>query len=750
MRSLEGLNPEQKAAVETIDRHLLVVAGAGSGKTRVLTHKIAYLVEEQRVPPHAVLAMTFSNRAAREMLERVRILLPSYEQPRWIGTFHSICLRFLKEFSREAGLPPYFTIYDESDQISALKRATRELNLDPKRFPPSTIQYYIDRAKNETGDVLKWLTTKQVLTEGALKIAEAYERLLRQNHALDFGDLLTQAVRILRDVPAVRDELRRRFKRILIDEYQDTNRIQKELVRELAGAGAVVCAVGDEDQSIYGWRGARVENILEFDSDFPGAHIVKLEQNYRSTQRILDAANHVIGHNVGRRGKNLWTKNEEGALVTFRQTEDDHEEAAYVFDRIEEMLREKAHPAREIAIFYRTHAQSRILEEESRRRNLPYRIFGGVRFYDRAEIKDMMAFLRLLLNPADDLSFLRVVNLPSRGIGGKTLESLGILAREKGCSLLASIPHVQGQTKAERALRDFHEWFAPLLKEASTRIPADAAEEILERSGYRKALQEADTIEAESRLENIDELLRSMEEFAEEDEGALPAYLDRVSLIADVDSFDPQGDVLTLMTTHNSKGLEFNAVFVVGMEEGIFPHQRSLDDGDPNEIEEERRLCYVAMTRARKALTLTAAARRRLYQSTQYNPVSRFIGEIPAKFLKDETGSGQDASRVQVSRYSYWGKARTPRKSPQTDEYRQESYDEDDLPRRAVWGKAAVKAQMNAPFPPGAQVLHPDFGLGTVRRCEGKDDNLKLTVQFQSVGLKKLMLKYCTLELVSR
>jgi DNA helicase-2/ATP-dependent DNA helicase PcrA len=748
---LEGLNPEQKTAVEIVDRHLLVVAGAGSGKTRVLTHKIAHLVEDHHVPPSAVLAMTFSNRAAREMLDRIRILLPSFEQPRWVGTFHSICLRLLKEFSGEAELPRYFTIYDESDQMSALKRATKDLNLDPKRYPPSTIRYHIDRAKNETWDVMKHLTAQGHLSEGALKIAERYGQILRQNNALDFGDLLALAVQLIRKNDNVRSLLQRRFRRILIDEYQDTNRIQKELVRELSGPDGIVCAVGDEDQSIYGWRGARVENILEFDTDFPGAEIVKLERNYRSTPQILNVANQVISHNTGRRGKNLWTENPEGASVVFYQAEDDHEEAAYVFDKIQEILGGKKHRAREISIFYRTHAQSRVFEEESRRRNLPYKIFGGVRFYDRAEIKNLLAFLKLALNPTDDLSFQRIINVPARGIGGKSIENLAALAAEKGCSLLAAIPQLAGSAKSERALKEFHEWFKPLSDGAATRPPAEVAEEVLDKSGYREVLEKEDSIEAESRLENIQELLRSMEEFAEQEEGSLPAYLDRVSLIMDIDAFNPENDLLTFMTAHNSKGLEFDVVFVVGMEEGLFPHRRSLEDGDPNEVEEERRLCYVAMTRARKQLTLTAAARRRVYQSTQYNPVSRFIGEIPSKLISDESGSRTDPAEMHVSSYSYWGKAKPPKHpTAPPDEFRQESYDNDNAPSRALWGKAAAKAQMNSPYPPGARVLHPDFGLGTVRKCEGKDDNLKLTVQFQSVGLKKLILKYCTLELVDR
>ncbi len=738
MRALAGLNSQQEKAVSAVDTHLLVVAGAGSGKTRVLTHKIAYLIENCGYSPTQIVAMTFSNKAAGEMRERVHQLLPSYEQPQWIGTFHSICLRILKEFAHEAGLPSHFTIYDESDQLSALKRILTEFNFDPKQLPPKVIRYHIDRAKNQTDHVFGYLSNSGALTDRGLQVVKRYEEVLVQNNALDFGSLLTRTVRLLRENQKVAATLRERWPRILIDEYQDTNQIQKELVRSLAGDMGIVCAVGDEDQSIYGWRGARVENILEFETDFPGAQLVKLEQNYRSTQRILAAANGVISKNIGRRGKELWTENGEGNLPTFFQASDDHGEAAWVLDKVDELVRKGVATAKEISIFYRTHMQSRLLEDECRRRNRPYRIFGGVRFYDRAEIKDVLAFLNLALNPSDNISFTRIINAPARGIGAKTLDRLATEANSKGMSMFAAIPQFEGSGKGEKGLRAFYQWFAPMIPMILPLPPAKAAETILKKSGYLEALEKENTIESDSRIENIEELLVSMEEFSEEFDGGLIEYLDRISLISDIDSFDPNADTLTLMTMHNSKGLEFNVVFVVGMEEGLFPHLRSLESGDREEMEEERRLCYVAMTRARKELFLSAAFRRRLYQSTQFNPVSRFIGEIPPSFLLQFT---EDAPATTVSshfsRPSGAWRSKPVRKP--YDEYRQESYDD-------VFPASSQGPSTSEEFPPGTRVNHPQFGEGTVRRCEGNPDNLKLTVQFQRGGLKKIMLNYTTLE----
>ena len=543
-------------------------------------------------------------------------------------------------------------------------------------------------------------------------------------------------LKLLKDSENVKATLHDRFQRILIDEYQDTNQIQKELIQTLTGPNTIVCAVGDEDQSIYGWRGARVENILEFESDFPNAQIIKLEQNYRSTQRILLAANSVISKNVGRRGKELWTENPMGTAVSFYLAEDDHSEARHVLDGIEKLLATGSYSAKDISIFYRTHVQSRVLEDECRRRNRNYRIIGGIRFYDRAEIKNATAFLKLALNPSDNVSFGRIINTPSKGIGAKTLERLALVSGQMGTSMLESIPRLTGRSKAENALREFYAWFWPIRQEIENADPADITERILTESKYIESLEKEDTVEAEARIENLEELLRSMKEFREETDGNLVEFLDRVSLLSDLDSYNESEESITLMTVHNSKGLEYDAVFLVGMEEGIFPHQRSIEDGDPDEIEEERRLCYVGMTRARKQLFLTAAHRRRLYHSTQYNPVARFISEIPVEHIvmTHDQGLGGSSQRQKPKR-----------KFQNYDEYRQESYDEDDYGSLSTWD-ADQGERSESPYMPGMKVKHPDFGAGTIRKCEGSPNNVKLTIFFDRGGVKKLMANYCTLE----
>lgn len=734
MRSLAHLNPQQAEAVQFKDGHLLVVAGAGSGKTRVLTHKIAYLIEECRVRPSEILAVTFTNKAAGEMKERVRTLLPSFGQPHWVGTFHSVCLRILKEFHKEAGLAPQFTIYDDADQLVAVKRAMADLNYDPKQLPPKSIRYQIGRAKNETDDIAKFLEEHNLLTNRGVDVAKRYEEVLKKNQALDFGDLLTRVVRLLRDNATVAETLRRRWSRLLIDEYQDTNRIQKELIIRLAGERGIVCAVGDEDQSIYSWRGALVENMVDFSDDFPNAKVIKLEQNYRSTKKILKLANHVIQNNVGRREKTLWTENPDGTEAIFFHAEDDHREAAFVADKAEELLRKRGIKASEIAIFYRTHVQSRVLEDECRRRNLAYRIYGGTRFYDRAEIKNALAYLRVLVNPADDVSFERAIQITPRGVGKKSLENLRADARENNTSEFAVIPQYKGKGKAQAALHSFHSWLTVLQIERENIPIAELAERILNEDGYISMLENEGTVEAESRIENLQELLRSMEEFAEETGEGLEAYLDRISLVAATDNLKSNAETIALMTMHNAKGLEYDHVLIVGMEEGVFPHFLALEDGDAEEVEEERRLCYVAMTRARKELYLAAAARRRVYQSTRYNPVSRFIGEIPETLIVQ-----MEDPLLASTRQLRQKKSRNFMRDSD-DDYRQYSYEEE---------TSGPEGEGSA-YRPGMRVQHPDFGIGTVRKCEGRSDNLKLTVQFKTSGMRKLLLNYCTLEVVNR
>ncbi|HMQ10969.1 MAG TPA: UvrD-helicase domain-containing protein [Oligoflexia bacterium] len=745
---LHQLNPQQKEAVVQNNSHLLVVAGAGSGKTRVLTRKIAYLIEQGLAMPSQILAMTFSNKAAHEMKERVSSLLSQYQQPYWIGTFHSICLRILREHGHHMGLDGNFSVYDTSDQLAAIKSIMAEKNIDPKAISPKLIAYHLDQAKNESTKVVSYIQNSFDLGETIIGVVEAYEALLIKNQALDFGGLLGKTLVLLQEHEQVRQSLQHKWQRILIDEYQDTNSIQKALIQHLAGDHNIVCAVGDEDQSIYGWRGARVENMLNFPIDFPGAKVVKLEQNYRSSKPILEVANKVISHNLGRRKKKLWTDQEQGSLVEHFHADTDYQEAAFVLDKVDELLEQEHIAASEIAIFYRTHVQSRLLEEECRRRNQAYAVLGGTKFYDRKEIKDTLCYLRLLVNPNDDISFLRVVNTPSRGIGKTAIAQLNDAAEFTRSSLYQAIPVMEGNRKAHKAIREFHFWFEALRIECEHMDILDVAETVLDKSEYRASLEREQTIEAQARIENIEELLRSMQEYAQANpEHSLSDYLAQISLVTDMDNYDQEQDAITMMTIHNSKGLEYDAVFIVGMEEGVFPHKRALEDGNPDEIEEERRLCYVAMTRARKRLFLSSSSRRHLYKNLQHNPVARFIDEIPSQYLvhvNEHAGLNTKASFYNPEDgYSVYTRKKTS-SAPLYSSKNNYSSAYEDVP------SYQVDASYQSPYNIGSKVLHPKFGNGTIKNIEGNPDNLKLTIYFPSRGSKKILLNYCNLELLEK
>ncbi|MEZ4703649.1 MAG: UvrD-helicase domain-containing protein [Bdellovibrionota bacterium] len=584
-RALSGLNPAQRQAVELTDHNLLVVAGAGSGKTRVLTHKIIFLIEELGIAPQSILAMTFSNKAANEMKERIRHMLEGHDQPQWIGTFHSICLRLLKEFHRELGRHAQITIYDDTDQLSLIKSLIKERDYDPKILSPKIVKYQIDQAKNHSLDPIKYLKDHSLLSPKAMEIAQAYQERLKKHQAMDFGDLLIEMVKLLREQPVVKKILHDRWSRILIDEYQDTNVIQKTLIQELLSQDSIVCAVGDEDQAIYSWRGARVENMLEFEEDFAPAKTVKLDQNYRSTKQVLSVANDVIRNNRGRREKNLWTDNPEGQPVEFFLAEDDYKETQFIFDTITQLQSKQNLSLNDFSILYRTHAQSRLLEEQARKLNLQYKVYGGIKFYERSEIKDILAFLKLAINPFDNVAFERIINKPARGIGAQSLVKLGQISQQMGISMLEAIPRFSGAGKAASSLGEFYLWFYNIQQQITERSPSEITDLILEKSGYLKALENEGTIEADGRLENIEELLRSIQEFENAQHGTLFDYMDYISLHTSTEDLDQSQPMLTFMTIHNSKGLEFPNVFLVGMEEGIFPHQRSVETGDPDEIE---------------------------------------------------------------------------------------------------------------------------------------------------------------------
>jgi len=738
MLSLDHLNPQQRIAVESCDQNLLIVAGAGSGKTRVLTHKICYLMENHGVHASQILAMTFSNKAAREMKNRIQTMLPQVDKPYWIGTFHATCMKLLKEFHTYIGLEPQFSIFDDADQMAVIKRVLKEMNLDPKHVPPKAIKWNISSAKNHTTDPITYLQKNMKLTNEALEVCKKYQETLLKNQALDFGDLLIKTIELLKGHPEVQELVHKRWKYVLIDEFQDTNMIQRQLIQCFKAPSTIVTAVGDEDQCIYTWRGAQVENMMEFEDHFSPAKTIKLDQNYRSTQPILDIANAVIAQNKGRRKKELWTDKKNGPMTEFFAGEDDYAEARFVIDQVEK-IRHQGHSLQDCCVLYRTHAQSRVLEDEARRRNVPYRILGGTRFYDRLEIKDILSFLKCLTNPFDNIAFERIINKPTRGIGAKTVQNLRTLAAQTGTSMFQAIPKLRGSSKAHQGLGQFYLNFQKIAERLFDDKATSITESILEKTGYLKALEVENTVESDARIENIEELLRVMSDFEEQTGGDLFAFMDQVSLASDADTQDDQTSMLSFMTIHNSKGLEYPFIFIVGLEEGVFPHQRSLDDNDTEALEEERRLCYVAMTRAEKKLYLSAARRRKMYRFTMYNPVSRFIDEIPESLYQSHETSQPSASAHD------WRIGR----DQATDNYSQLS--EIELASRSFRKQASKRAAAplpSSPYGPGSFVQHPSFGRGVIKGCEGPQDNLKLTIQFERAGTKKILLNYVDLEVL--
>jgi DNA helicase-2/ATP-dependent DNA helicase PcrA len=744
---LAGLNPRQRAAVEHADGPLLVLAGAGSGKTRMLTHRVAQLIASGRARPGEILAVTFTNKAAREMRERVDRLLDSGSRGVQVATFHSTCVRILRRDVTHLGYEPGFTIYDQTDSLALTKRVLRALNASERAFPPRGVRAQIDRLKN------RGLLPDDLLRQDSLearRLAEIYQRYqkeLRRANALDFGDLLLLTVRLFERFPGVLEHYQRRWRYVLVDEYQDTNPIQYRLLRLLVAAHQNLCVVGDEDQSIYAFREADIRNILDFEKDFPGAEVVRLEQNYRSTQPILDAAGAVVANNSARKGKRLYTLRRDGEPLVMYRADDERGEAAWVVGRLLE-LRQRGGRLGEAAIFYRTHAQSRPFEEALLEYNLPYAVVGGTRFYDRAEVKDALAYLRVLANPDDTESLRRIINAPSRGIGDTSVERLLELAAERDVSLLRALRLAPAEGRLRNPAAGRVAEFAALLEElrawAQGSTPASLLAHVLERTGYVEALEQEGTVEAEGRLENLRELLAAVEEFEaanaapgerepDESRGLLDLFLEQVTLISEADGLQDEAERVVLMTVHVAKGLEFPNVFVVGLEEGIFPHFASLTD--PDAIEEERRLCYVAMTRAQDRLHLSHAALRRMHGSVRYNPPSRFLDEIP-----EQLAIGHLPGRA-ISAPHWYDDSSAPQRA---------------APRRPAPGGVRVEyegAQWGGDdFPPlrkGSRVAHPVFGDGTVQQVVGSGAEAKLHIRFDRAGAKTLKLRYAQLELLS-
>jgi DNA helicase-2/ATP-dependent DNA helicase PcrA len=708
---LAGLNPVQREAVTHPGGPLLVVAGAGSGKTRVLTHRVAYLIRERNVSPFEVLAITFTNKAAAEMRERVSGLVGErLGAAMWVMTFHAACARILRREARLLGYAPSFTIYDDADAERLVAFCLKDLELDPRRFPPRTVRHLIGRAKDRLVDPEAFAASAG---RGAFDraVAEAYalyQQRLRQANAMDFDDLIMNAVRLFRERPDVLEAYRDRFRHVLIDEFQDTNAAQYALARLLAERDRNITVVGDLDQSIYRFRGADFTNVLRFEEDFPDARVVTLEQNYRSTQTILAAANAVIENNQMRKPKTLWTEMAGGELLTRYHAENEHEEAVWVAREVERLREEEGRRYGDVAIFYRTNAQSRVLEEVFVRMGLPYRVVGALRFYDRKEVKDALAYLRVLVNPADEVSLKRIVNTPRRGIGEQTVAALARDAAARGLSLGEALERAEENPDLSPRARAAVADLAGILRGLRAMVergapPAEVLEATLERTGYAAELEAERTIEALGRIENLKELVGVAREFSEEHpEGGVREFLEQVALVSDADEVALEDGAVTMMTLHIAKGLEFPVVFMVGMEEGVFPHLRSMTD--PEELEEERRLCYVGITRAKERLYLTHAWSRSLWGGSSYNPPSRFLREIPAELVRVVEAAGEVDERAVGS------------------------------------GGRALSLAV------GDEVFHERWGRGTVVEVSGRGASAEASIHFPSEGTKRLLVAYAPLQ----
>jgi len=739
---LRDLNPAQRDAVTTTEGPLLVLAGAGSGKTRVITYRIAYLIEERKARPDEILAVTFTNKAADVMRQRVEQLVPgALAATPWTSTFHSFCARLLRREAPLLGLPRDFSIYDDTDQERLARGLLKEFGEDDRAWTARGVLERISRSKTAGRTPADWAESGNPLERRQAEIFRRYQDGLRAAHALDFDDLLLEAVRLLAEHPEARRRWQQRFRYLLVDEYQDTNRPQYELLRWLtrepdSGEQPNLCVVGDEDQSIYGWRGADYGNIFRFEQDFPGARLILLEQNYRSTQPILDAATAVIQNNRSRKGKVLWSQQKEGLKVRLLEAPDADAEAQFVAERLWQYRRQD--PTRHLAVLYRTNAQSRLYEEALRRLELPYRVVGGFSFYKRAEVRDLLAYVRAARNPVDTQSLLRILNVPPRGIGSATVEALLAYARDHALPFAEAL-EVQGNERVQK----FRELLESLRGALEAKSFPEALEFVLAESGYERWLEEQATPEAESRLENLRELIAAAEESEARGE-TLADFLDRAALVSDADDYDASAPV-TLMTLHSAKGTEFDVVFLVGLEEGLFPHSRSQDT--EADLEEERRLCYVGMTRAKKELYLLRACWRRSWGGSETGETepSRFLLEIP-EGLVERLGAAAPVGTPAVDRggWTYESEAPAtgrPRRARRAARSRSRS-DDDLLPHPA-------RHRLDPRYPLGCTVRHARFGEGTVLAVEGLGTDCKITVHFVNCGRKTLVEKYAGLEKVS-
>ena len=769
---LEGLNDKQYEAVIKTEGPCLVIAGAGSGKTKVLTHKIAYLMQEKHVKPWNILAITFTNKAAREMKERVEKLVGDAAADMWIGTFHSICVRILRKWIDRIGYESSFVIFDTSDQKTLVKQCMKQLELDDKLFTDRSVLSEISNAKNEMLEPETYAkrAVGDFRKEKIAGVYRMYQEQLKKNNAIDFDDIINFTIKVLSENPDALEYYGEKFKYVLVDEYQDTNKAQFTLVTLLAARYGNITVVGDNDQGIYSFRGADISNILNFEKDFPGTSIIKLEQNYRCTGNILKAANSVIKNNETKYEKKLWTQNEEGSLPEVFMGDDEYGEATFITQQINHLKREEYYKYSDFAVLYRMNSQSRAIEDILRREDIPYKIVGGLKFYERKEIKDIIAYLRLVQNFSDNLSLQRIINEPKRGIGKTSLEAVEKLAEEQNTSMFDIIKRADefGLNRVFVASREFIQTIEEIAKQKDQISISELVKLILNKTGYTRALELENSVEAENRIENLEEFLTVTMEFEEQEADAtLASFLEGITLSSDIDGMEENEDSVTLMTLHSAKGLEFPAVFLVGMEEGIFPGYKSI--GEPKELEEERRLCYVGITRAKEHLYLTCAKKRTIFGSTSYNAVSRFLKEIPKELLEgydDVFGEKEEREEETFKDYTYsWEYGKNSRKyNPEMGGVKTYRFDRDIGVAAASstnqFGFRTAESFLNSLNKPktsdvdinkyqeGQRVYHKKFGEGTINSLEPEGNDIKVDINFDKVGHKRLMAKFAGLEII--
>lgn len=768
---LKGLNDKQYEAVVNTEGPCLVIAGAGSGKTKVLTHKIAYLIGEKQVKPWNILAITFTNKAANEMKERIGNLVGDVAADIWMGTFHSICVRILRRFIDRIGFDSSFIIFDTSDQRTLVKACIKSIGLDDKMFTDRSVLSEISNAKNEMlePDQYTVRANGDFRKEKIALVYEMYQKRLKENNAIDFDDIINYTIKILMENPDILEYYSDKFHYVLVDEYQDTNKAQFTLVTMLASKNGNITVVGDNDQGIYSFRGADISNILNFERDFPGTKIIKLEQNYRCTGNILKAANAVIKNNEVTYKKELWTENEVGNLPAVYSAKNEYDEGTYIAQQIEHLRREEYYKYSDFAILYRMNTQSRAIEEILRRESIPYKIIGGLKFYERKEIKDIISYLRLIQNPSDNLSLKRIINEPKRGIGKTSLDKIEELSINSGVPMYEIIKNAEqyGLNRVFLNSREFVNAIEELrVKKEDIKI-SDLIKEILKKSGYTQALENENTIEAENRIENLDEFLTVAIEFEDESaDNKLSDFLEGITLSSDIDNMEEAEETVTLMTLHSAKGLEFPVVFLVGMEEGIFPGYKSI--GEPKELEEERRLCYVGITRAKEHLFLTCSKQRTIFGSTSCNQVSRFLREIPSDLLDgydDALGEKQEnnSNIFGDSKYSWTygskdnGNIKTykiDKNEPKVAAASSSTNSNGFMFRTAesflnnLTKKSAGANVDLSKYKEGVRIYHKKFGEGVISNVEPEGDDLKVDIQFDKVGHKRLMAKFANLEII--